>query len=578
MNTTPNGPLLVLASVRRFHVAYREPAVVETPSEPSHTPARLSYVGVLRSIPLPALYGALCFVTAGVALVSFRVDLSVMACVCTLTAMAYASFVGLRTTVQVGRAAGTYFVTVRSLFRTRVLTTQKLPRLVSREYGKAIGKLSLGSQLALSLELGHTTLSLPHLHVGATVTDTEARLEGFREALRALAQIDDEQPESEKATKARGRWSLPEVPIPAGGTVDSVSWAKGPALRDDLRQGVSVGILDDYRGILFASIFACGLVVAAALVPSALSLSHRATVAGTALALATGFVGLLTYERTIRIDAPAGPKKATVVLETRVFGLRRTRRVPLGEGLRMVLAARTSEESNRSVTAFLVSTSGALHHVAEAQERSALSSIESFGVALAVPRLVDAALEPRSASRDEPKPTSSASALPMKAPRPPEGLTPRLALFAALGATLFGMAMSIAVRDIASLWSTTAWRQTTCSFESVRTGKSSRMHAHPSFAPSVSVPVSLGSYMTEQVCWILDDAHGYDILRFTPPSGSPAPWEKIHDSTQYTFAFLWVSAIVLAGPWLRRRRSFDVRADSSSDPSAKEDWKIDGRR
>jgi hypothetical protein len=433
---------------------------------------------------------------------------------------------------------------------------------VSREYKKAFGKLALGSQLALSLELGHTTLTLPHLHVGTTVTDTEARLEGFREALRALAKVDDEEPESEeaeKATKAPGTWSLPEVQIPTGGSLDSVRWAKGPALRDDLRRGVSVGILDDYRGILLASIFACGLVVAAAMVPSALSLSHRATVAGTALTLATGLVGLLTYKRTIRLDAPAGPKKAAVVLETRVFGLRRTRRVPLGEGLRMVLAARTSEESNRSVTAFLVSTSGALHDVAEAEERSALSSIESFGVALAVPRLVEAALEPRSARRDEPKPTSSASALPMKAPGPPEGLTPRLALFAALGATLFGMAMSIAVRDIASLWSATTWRQTTCSFESVRTGKSSRMHAHPSFAPSVSVPVSLGAYMTDQACWIVDDVHGYDILRFTPPSGPPAPWEKIHDSTQYNFAFLWVSAIVLTGPWLRRKRSFDVR-------------------
>jgi hypothetical protein len=544
--------------VRRFDVAYREPAVVETPVEAS-PPARLSYVGVLRSIPLLALYGAVCFVTAGVALVTFRVDLSVIASVCTITAMAYASFVGHRTTIQVHRAAGTYFVTVRSLVRTRVLTTQKLPELVSREYQKAIGKLPLGSQLALSLELGHTTLTLPHLHVGATVTDTEARLEGFREALRALAQIDDEEPESEKTTKARGRWSLPEVPIPAGGSVDSVSWAKGPALRDDLRRGVSVGILDDYKGILFAAFFACGLVVAAALVPSALSLSHRATVAGAAGALSTGLVGLLTYTRTIRLDAKAGPKKATVVLETRVFGLRRTRRVPLGEGLRMVFAARTSEESNRSVTAFLVATSGVLHHVAEAQERSALFPIESFGVALADPRLVNAALEPRNARQNAPKAPPNGGALPMKTLAPPGGLTARLTLFAALGSILFGMAMSMAVRDVASLWTATAWRETTCSFESVRTGKSSRMHAHPAFAPSVSVPVSLGTYMTDQPCWIVDDAHGYDILRFVPPSGPPAPWEKLHDSTKYSFAFLWVSAIVLAGPWLRRKRSFEVR-------------------
>lgn len=548
--------------MRPFHVAYREPAVVETPAEARHPPARLSYVGVLRSIPMPALYGALCFVTAGVALVTFRVDLSVFACVCTITAMAYASFVGHRATVHVDRAGGTYFVAVRSLFRTRRYTTKKLPRLVSHEYGKAIGKLSLGSQLALSLELGHTTLTLPHLHVGATASDTVARFEGFREALRVLAKLEDEEPDSEEAetaTKAPGTWSLPEVPIPTGGSVDSVRWAKGPALRDDLRRGVSVGILDDYRGILSASIFACGLVVAGALVPSALSLSHRATVAGTALALASGLVGLLTYTRTIRLDAKAGPKEAIVLLETRVFGLRRTRRVALGEGLRMVLADCTSEESNRSVTAFLVATSGVLHHVAEAKERSALFPIESFGVALADPRLVKAALAPRDARQNDPKAPPSATALPMKTLAPPEGLTPLLTLFAALGAILFGMAMSMAVRDVASLWPATAWRQTTCSFESVRTGKSSRMHAHPSFAPSVSVPVSLGSYMTDQVCWIVDDVHGYDILRFTPPSGPPAPWEKIHDSTQYNFAFLWVSAIVLAGPWLRRKRSFDVR-------------------
>jgi len=544
--------------VRRFHVAYREPAVVESSSQASPEPARLSYIGVLRSIPLPALYGALCFVTAGVALVTFRVDLSVMACVCTITVMAYASFVGHRTTVHVDRAEGTYFVTIRSLLRTRVYTTKKLPRLVSREYGKAIGKLSLGSQLALSFELGHTTLTLPHLHVGATFTDTVARLEGFREALRALAKVEDEEPESDPAKKAHGRWTLPEVPIPAGGTLDSVSWAKGPALRDDLRRGVSVGVLEEYRALLVASVCGCGLVVAAATVPSTLSGSHRATVAGTVLTIALGLVGLLTYGRTIRLDARDGQNAAKVVLESRIFGLRRTRRVPLGEGLRMVLAARTSEESNRSVAAFLVSTSGALHLVAEAPERSALSSIESFGVALADPRLVEEALEPRSARRDEPKATSSASALPMKALGPPGGLTPRLALFAAAGATLFGMAMTIAVRDVASLWSATAWRQTTCSFESVPTGKSSRMHAHPSFAPSVSVPVSLGAYMTEQACWILDDPNGYDILRFTPPSGPPAPWEKIHDSTQYNFAFLWVATIVLAGPWLRRKRSFDV--------------------
>ena len=539
-------------------MAYREPSI-EPASEPERSPpAQLSYVGVLRSAPLPVLYGALCFVAGGVALASFRADLSVFACVTTVTVLAYLSFVGCRTTVQVARTEDTYSVTLRTLFRSRAWTTKTLPRLMSREHVKTIGKRPIGVQLALALELGQTTVQLPFLHVGTTVTDTEARLQGFREALHALAESHDEA-ESEDAPRGSRRWVLPEVPAPTGGTLDSVRWAKGPPLRDDLREGVSVAILDDHREALFASIAACVLVLSAALVPSSLSLGHRGTVAATALTLALGLGAVVTYRRSIRLAPATAREPARVLLESRIFGVRRTRSIPVGEGLRMVMATCTSEEFNRSVTAFLVAPSGVLHRVAEAPERSALSHVESFGVALIEPKLVAAALEPRSPSTYRTSATPLAGSPPTRTLAPPKGLARGLALFAVSGAIVFGLATYLTARDVVLLRSATAWRETTCSFEAVRSGKSTRMHAHPAIASSVSVPVFLGTYMTDTTCWVVDDIHGYDILRFSPPSAPPSLWEKLHDSTKVAFAVLWTSALVLAGPWLRRKRSFDVR-------------------
>lgn len=545
--------------MRRFDVAYRELSAVDTTSEPERSsPVQLSYVGVLRSGPLPVLYGALCFVTGGVALASFRVELAALAFVTSVTALAYLSFVGRRITVRVARVAGVYAVTVRTLFRSRTWTTKALPRLVSREHVAALGKHRLGAQLELSFHLGQTTLVLPCLHVGATVTDTEARLQAFREGLLALAESHDEA-ESEDSPRGSRRWELPEVPAPTGGTLDSVRWAKGPPLRDDLRRGVSSGVLEHHREALVVWMVACAVVISSTLVPSSLSLAHRGTVAGTALTLALWIGALVTYRRSIRLAPATAREPARVVLESRILGLRSTRSVPVGEGLRMVLTTCTSEESNHSATAFLVERSGVLHRVAEAPERSQLTPIESFGVALVEPNLVEAALEPRTASADRTNVEPDAASPPMRTLAPPRGLPRGLALLAVSGAVLLGLATCLTARDMVLLRSAAEWRRTTCAFEAVRSGKSSQMHAHPAIAPSVSVAVSLGTYMTDAECWVVDDVHGYDILRFSPPSGPPTSWEKLHDSTKISFAFLWTSALVLAGPWLRRRRAFDVR-------------------
>jgi hypothetical protein len=132
---------------------------------------------------------------------------------------------------------------------------------------------------------------------------------------------------------------------------------------------------------------------------------------------------------------------------------------------------------------------------------------------------------------------------------PPRELSHGPARFAAAGAIALGLAIALASLDIVSLRAASDWRRTTCSFESVRVGKSSRMRAHPAVAPSVSVPVSLGTSMTDAEWRVVDDVRGYDIVRFSPPSGPPTPWEKLHDSTKIAFAALWKRP--------RARRSLD---------------------
>ncbi len=270
-------------------------------TSPLQPPARLSYIGVPRSLAWGYSYGSLCFVAAGTAAVTFSEDWMLVMCFVACLAACYARFVGTRVHVAVwSRGADDgYEVMTRVFGVTSRYIASRVPELDFSELNNAawVQTESLrSSQLALKLKLGSSTLLLPSLHAGAGLADARARLEPFRAALLALAELSGK-PQTYEHVRQEGRlWTFPKFPERGNPHIEELRWANGEPDKVMLRHGMTRLLLPEGRAEASFLGLAALLVAASAVLPSDQSLTHRAGFAAGALSLALIAFAFATLE------------------------------------------------------------------------------------------------------------------------------------------------------------------------------------------------------------------------------------------------------------------------------------------
>ncbi len=148
------------------------------------------------------------------------------------------------------------------------------------------------------------------------------------------------------------------------------------------------------------------------------------------------------------------------------------------------------------------------------------------------------------------------------APPAPESLSRVnvLGVFAAMLALLIGFGSF--TRQLLDLRDAHGWLETKYYPVDIRSAHTSRLEARPTLDSHVVLePRPPGNGISNMApCWVLDDPHGHDIARYTPPDGPPT-WRDKTRASSLAYLCLWMMAAALAaGPWVRARRSLTVRA------------------
>ena len=546
-------------------------------TSPLQPPARLSYIGVPRSLAWGYSYGSLCFVAAGTAAVTFSEDWMLVMCFVACLAACYARFVGTRVHVAVwSRGADDgYEVMTRVFGVTSRYIASRVPELDFSELNNAawVQTESLrSSQLALKLKLGSSTLLLPSLHAGAGLADARARLEPFRAALLALAELSGK-PQTYEHVRQEGRlWTFPKFPERGNPHIEELRWANGEPDKVMLRHGMTRLLLPEGRAEASFLGLAALLVAASAVLPSDQSLTHRAGFAAGALSLALIAFAFATLELRVRLERHDAASAAAVVREYRILGVCCwARRVPVGDGLRVLYVQEydsESEGSGTSVTANLVTRDNALHDLIGVGDESDPSreQLNALGASLSNPELMEDLLRepPQNDARQvHPALDPNYEEPPPARPPPAFVLRSRLAAFAALlGVFVLLTGFGSAIADLADLSHTTRWVQTTYYVATIPGAKHSEDVARPSLdrhailRPTPPLNFAYSGFK----CWVLDNPRGHDIARYVPPTGPPTLREEIRMSTVANLAIYLLLAFAAAGPWLRARRSFLVHA------------------
>ncbi len=524
------------------------------------SPVRLSYVGIPRSLRWGYSYGGLCLLAAGVGLATFRERCVGFVCFAAVLGVCYARFVGARVRVSVWpRASGDgYDVATRVWGFVSRYVVSHVPVLDSKEVGFSDFPKELNAkQWALCLRCGSLDIALPSLHAPVGFEDARDRLEPFRRALRELGAGDAEEATSE----GDGDWEFPDLE----GRIDGLRWARGRgsvvALRHGVTQPMNPVLLAATR--LFACIFAT--IALATLLPSELGIAHRVWVAMGATLCALFALAPGRYSVRLRLDASAGRERAQVLVEYLVLGLVvYAKRVPLGDGLRLLYVKSTTEDSEGSSTgvdAYLTTEAGVRHHLTGGDEEDFAQRevLDSFGASIATQRLVDAALEPAPelAQRIDYAEPARVSVVP--------GVG-ALSRFNALGVLMAALALLVGVgsltRELLDLRNAHAWIETKYYPDEIQGPKHSELVARPLIDPRVVLePHPPGSGVANMApCWVIDDPHGHDIARYTLPDEPPTFWDKVRMSSVAYLCLCLIAAALAAGPWVRARRSLSVRA------------------
>ena len=529
------------------------------------SPAYLSYVGIPRSIRWGYSYGALCALVAGVGLATFSTRWVGLITFVALLLACYGRFVGVRVRIAVWpRAPGDgYDVATRVWGWTSHYVAACVPELDTTEIGfESAPKAFAASQLALCLRLGSADITLPSLHAPAGFYDARDRLEPFRRALRELGEANA--PANAMGSveqEGDGSSKFPEMQ----GQIDAMRWAKARENPILLRYGVMLPPSPVLRAAtrLFAACLS--FITLSALLPSDVGVAQRAWVGGVALCLALVNLALSTFTMRLTFHAPAGREGAEVVAEYRVLGfVAYAQRIPLGDGLRLLYVKETSEDSDGSrtaITAYLVTPRGKRYDLIDVEEddHARRTIMDGFGVALATPRCIDEALTPAPpeaprVALEEPHTAALEPAL---------GTLSRanaMGVFAAALALLLGVGTF--TQELRELRHATAWIETKYYPVDVRRGKHTDLVARPVLDSSVILePTPPGPGIANQApCWVIDDPHGHDIARYAPPEGPPTLVDKVRMSSVSSLCLWLLAAILASGPWIRARRSLDVRA------------------
>jgi len=526
-------------------------------------PARLSYIGVPRWLAWGYGYGALCMVALGTLAVTFRADWAIFTLVTTLFLACSAHGLGCRVRVVVWpRAQGGYDVGVQRWgWRARYVAAS-LPELSATESSRkqrARANPFAPPQLDLTLDLGTRLLSLPPLHVGVSHADALQRLEPFRRALRELGPTQPSESNYEAGDHSGG-WIMPVFETSAAHQVEGLTWANGTGNSRHLRYGVTLTQTPVVHSasVRFAAALA-GVLLSAAL-PSSQPLEVRLQVAASVFIVILALLAFATY--AVRCQLRGTPNEPVVVVQYLALGIAcYTRCVPLGDGVRVLFAKETSETSestSTSIAAYLVTRTGQRHAITgmTEEDHAARKLLASFSAALIRPRVVrEALLAP---PRAEPLPSYEEPPASGGLAELPRSRLAELGVFIALLALL--VAFATATQELLDLRHATAWVQTTYRWETVRAGKSTRTRFHPALDPSAELSPKPAAQITDAPCWVIDDPHGHDIARYTSPTGPVTFLDKIRVSLVLTFASWLALAAIAAGPFLRRRRSLDVRA------------------
>ncbi len=301
-------------------------------------------------------------------------------------------------------------------------------------------------------------------------------------------------------------------------------------------------------------------------------LARRAGFGGGAFAAALLAFALATYTVRIRFDRRGGPSAAAVVSEHSALGVVWvTRRVLLGDGLRVLYVQETHEDaesSNTMIRAYLTTRRGALHPltgVGDEQDPSR-ELLDALGASIANTSLVEAVLsEPLPNEQPDVHPAHDPNyeEPPLTGPEPAPALRSHAAGVALwVGAFALLCGLGSAAFDLLALSHAKGWVQTTYYFTNEDKGKYHNLVARTQLDSSVNLNPrpAAGKAYSSNVCWVLDHPRGHDIARYTPPSGPPMLRDEIRYSTLAMLGICMLFAFAAAGPWLRARRSFLVYA------------------
>ena len=529
-------------------------------------PVRLSYVGVPRRLAWGYGYGALCLVALGAGAVTYRADWMILAVLSALLVACSAHWLGCRVRVAVWpRAQGGYDVRVRRWGWTARYIAVTLPELCTSEptrKQRARANPLATTQINLSLDLGSRLLVLPALPVGVNHADTQQRLEPFRLALRKLGPAEPSESEGDDSYDDAGEWLMPEFETSATQQVNCLVWAQGEGSALHLRHGVTLGQTAIATSVAVRFVAALGIVVLSVALPSSNALGARLQVVAAVCVVVLGLLAFASY--AVRWQLQGEESAPLVVVEYCALGVAcYTRRFPLAGGLRVLYAketSQTSESTSTSLTAYLVTRSGQRHAVTGMSEEddSARRLLANFSASLTSPRCVRTALRPSRQAAEPPRNYDEPPHSPgLGAPQPRSRLA-ELGVLVALLALL--VALGSAAKQLLELQHANAWVQTSYRWETVRAGKSTRTLFHPALDPTVNLSPKPEEQRTDAPCWVIDDPHGHDIARYTPPTGPVTFPDKVRASLVLTCACWLAAATLAAGPFLRRRRSLDVRA------------------
>jgi len=524
--------------------------------------ARLSYVGVPRRLAWGYGYGSLCAVALGALAMTFRADWAILATLTALFIALCAHGFGCRVRVAVWpKAQGGYDVLVQRWGWSARYMAAKLPALTASEPSRrqrARANPFVSTQLDLNLDLGSRSIALPSLHIVGSYAAALERLDPFMRALRSLEPA--QRIQQGARDEGAGGWVMPEFEASAAQRCEGLAWATGEGNALYLRYGVTLAQDAVTRGAALRFAAALGVVLLSTALPSSRALEARLQVAGAVLVVALALLAFATY--AVRWTLPGPASVPVVVVQYRALGIPfHTRRFPLADGLRVLYAkvtSETSESTSTSTTAYLVTRAGQRHAINGMAEDdpATRARLSNFSSSLIQPSLVREALQPSQAEEPEPRYEE-----PPGAPgfaEPPRSRIAELGVFIAVVASL--IAFGTGFKQLRELRHATAWVRTTYDWETVRAGKSTRTLFHPALDSTAELSPKPEVRKTDAPCWVIDDPHGHDIARYVPPTGPVTFFDKIRASLVLTCTGWLAAAALAAGPFIRRRRSLDVRA------------------